>query len=239
MQPSQWYYVLAHNRDQHGPVADERLSELISTGAVQPTDYVWKSGMENWARAETVPEIATRFAFAQSTVTPAHDMTLGFRSDQPSGLPLESGRLDGVEDLDLFAGFWRRAMALLIDGLLLVTAWTAAAGAFWLIERNRIGGETLSQQALVSTALGFPLGALLYYVILESTRFHATVGKLLVHLTVTRTDGTPPSFGQVLARNVLKVLSFATGLMGFTLAAFTERKQALHDVLSRTLVVRS
>jgi uncharacterized RDD family membrane protein YckC len=141
------------------------------------------------------------------------------------------------DSLVVYAGFWRRAAALAIDGLLLGAAWAAAAGAFWLLERSRVADAAQPQHALLLTGVGFPLGALAYYVILESTRFHATVGKLFVHLTVTRSDGSPPAFAHVLARNLFKTFSFGTGLMGFILVAFTERRQALHDLLARTLVV--
>ncbi len=212
MQSSQWHYVLARTRGQHGPVDEVELDRLIASGMLHATDYVWTAGMADWARAETVPALVPRFN-AVRNAAPAAVVVL--------------------------AGFWRRAGALAVDAMLLAVMWAAATGALWYAVRTWSHETAPWPRVLASTATGLPVGALVYYLLFEGTRRHTTPGKRVFRLTVTGCDGRPPSFGQVLARNAFKVLSFATGLMGFTLAAFTERKQALHDVLSRTLVVRS
>jgi len=77
----------------------------------------------------------------------------------------------------------------------------------------------------------------LYFAILEST-FQATLGKRALGLKVTGIDGEPISFGRASLRYFGKILSAAILSIGFLMAAFTKKKQALHDILASCLVIR-
>jgi uncharacterized RDD family membrane protein YckC len=57
-------------------------------------------------------------------------------------------------------------------------------------------------------------------------------------IRVTDLDGGRISFGRATGRYFGKILSGLILGIGFLMAAFTERKQALHDLLAGTLVVR-
>jgi hypothetical protein len=48
----QWYYVQQGQRQ--GPVAEEELKQLASSGQLKPTDKVWKQGMAVWTEASQV-----------------------------------------------------------------------------------------------------------------------------------------------------------------------------------------
>jgi hypothetical protein len=48
----QWYY--AQQGQRHGPVSEEHLKELTSSGQVKPADLVWKKGMVSWRPAAKV-----------------------------------------------------------------------------------------------------------------------------------------------------------------------------------------
>ena|SRR5687767_3933563 len=54
---AQWYY--AHGGQQLGPIEEEALKELLSSGQVQSTELVWREGMGNWQPASQVQEFAT------------------------------------------------------------------------------------------------------------------------------------------------------------------------------------
>jgi len=54
---------------------------------------------------------------------------------------------------------------------------------------------------------------------------------------VTTAEGGKPSYPRSLTRNLLKVVSVLTLMIGFMLAGWTRRKQALHDMIARCLVV--
>jgi len=51
----QWYY--GKEDDRVGPLTERELKALIRSGAVKPTDWVWRAGMDNWAPASDVPDL--------------------------------------------------------------------------------------------------------------------------------------------------------------------------------------
>jgi uncharacterized RDD family membrane protein YckC len=74
--------------------------------------------------------------------------------------------------------------------------------------------------------------------LLESSSWQATLGKKALGLVVTTVGGEPISFGRALGRNLAKLLSSLILMIGFLMAGFTAKKQALHDLLADCLVVR-
>lgn len=153
-----------------------------------------------------------------------------------------------------FAGFWRRALAYLIDGLLLGTVqMLILVGALVLLPPNfsfalPAGSraqsltlawdiiaiaERLSNVVLVSWAITWA-----YYSIFESSPAQATIGKVALGIYVADVHGDPISFFRASARFWLKGLSTILLMTGWVMAAFTPRKQALHDLLAGTLVLR-
>jgi uncharacterized RDD family membrane protein YckC len=67
----------------------------------------------------------------------------------------------------------------------------------------------------------------------------ATVGKMALSLKVTDMEGQRITFGRATGRYFGKWLSAVILLIGFIMAAFTAKKQALHDILASTLVLRA
>lgn len=154
----------------------------------------------------------------------------------------------GGDDAVRYAGFWRRVFAALVDGLLFALVWTAVSALFelaaagWLAGREFApdGRELLGALSAISagrSALG-TLVFLAYFALPEATPFGATLGKRLFGMRVTKLDGSRVGVIRSIARNLLKGLSAAVLMIGFAMAGFTKRKQALHDKLTGTLVVR-
>ncbi len=79
---------------------------------------------------------------------------------------------------------------------------------------------------------------MLYYALMESSGKQATVGKIICGIYVTNESGQPISFGKALLRNISKIVSSAIFMIGYMMAGFTKKKQALHDMLAECLVVR-
>jgi uncharacterized RDD family membrane protein YckC len=74
---------------------------------------------------------------------------------------------------------------------------------------------------------------------LESSKWQATVGKSVMNLRVTNLEGRRISFGHATGRFFAKIVSSLIPLaIGYIMAAFTERKQALHDLIAGTLVLK-
>lgn len=82
------------------------------------------------------------------------------------------------------------------------------------------------------------VGSWLYYALCESSRWQATPGKKLLGLIVVTEDYDSVSFGRASGRFFCKFLSSALFGVGFIMAAFTDRRQALHDIVARCLVLK-
>jgi uncharacterized RDD family membrane protein YckC len=80
--------------------------------------------------------------------------------------------------------------------------------------------------------------SLLYFAILESSKSQASVGKMALGIKVTDTNGDRLNFGKALLRSVGKIISGMIMYIGYIMAAFTEKKQALHDMIANTIVVK-
>ena len=153
-----------------------------------------------------------------------------------------------------YAGFWLRLVAFLIDGaisfflfLILLIPLFILTGAGSAL--SRIGSrEDISDDVAAFVGIGFVLGFLvmtvgvtwLYYALSESSSWQGTLGKKMLNLTVTDMAGQPISFGRASARYFSKFITNLIPLaIGYILAGFTEKKQAIHDMIASCLVLRS
>jgi uncharacterized RDD family membrane protein YckC len=78
----------------------------------------------------------------------------------------------------------------------------------------------------------------LYYSFMESSKYQGTLGKMALGLIVTDANGAKLDFTKALIRNLGKIVSWFVMGIGFIMAGFTEKKQALHDMIASTLVVK-
>jgi len=134
-----------------------------------------------------------------------------------------------------YAGFWTRFGAFIIDGILLGVA--GAVVGFIIGLFVGISGADLEVGQTFAVLVGIALG-IAYYVVMESSARQATVGKLALGIKVTDMQGNRITPGKAAVRYFSKILSGIILLIGYIMAAFTERKQALHDIIAGTLVVR-
>ena len=100
------------------------------------------------------------------------------------------------------------------------------------------GGTASSIASLLSWAIGL-VGGWLYFSLQESSARQATIGKLAMGIKVADLEGSRISFGRATARYFSKFLSGLICAVGYVMAGFTQRKQALHDMIASTLVVRA
>ncbi len=139
----------------------------------------------------------------------------------------------------IYAGFWRRVAALMIDGLLFGIVSTAAQ---WAFIPGIFGAATEFDPAsmlstfLIAGLLSF-IAQWLYFSLFESSSMQATPGKWAMHLKVVDAYGRRIGFGRASGRYFGKILSSLTLCCGYLMAGFTARKQALHDYVAATLVV--
>lgn len=138
-----------------------------------------------------------------------------------------------------YATFGQRFLAYVIDSLLMAAIFLPL-GLLLGVFAGPGGAETED-----ATSLAIPLiinvisitAAWLYSAILESSVWQATVGKKLFGIRVTDMSGNRIGFGKATGRYFGKYLSSIICSIGFIMAAFTQKKQGLHDILASTLVV--
>lgn len=160
-----------------------------------------------------------------------------------------------------YAGFWKRFAAHLIDQLILGFARTIILIPFWIYLAASIFYEYQTEYQKEFVAIGIdsfgdiPFFTIikfiivvslfsmlidwLYYALMESSKKQATLGKVLMSLKVVDMNGERISFGRASGRYFGKILSGLIFMIGYIMAAFTEKKQALHDILSNCLVVNT
>ena len=92
--------------------------------------------------------------------------------------------------------------------------------------------------AIVVIQIVFFILQVLYHSFMESSKFQGSIGKLALSIKVTDMNGDKLEFGKALVRNLGKVVSQYTIFIGYIIAAFTDKKQALHDLIASTLVVK-
>ena len=129
----------------------------------------------------------------------------------------------------LFAGFWARLAAYFVDCAIIVIISLAIV----------VGSSFAGEEGMLIGSIANLLVNLLYWPVLESSSRQATFGKSIVGIQVTDLNGNRVSFLRAFFRNLAKIISAIPLCIGFLLAAFTSRKQALHDIITDSLVVRT
>jgi uncharacterized RDD family membrane protein YckC len=139
-----------------------------------------------------------------------------------------------------YAGFWVRVGAYLLDGLVILAAAILYYATFALIVAGLYG--TLGAGVIGIAILGW-LGAFVavwfYFSIQESSRTQATLGKRWMGIYVTDRQGQKPSFGRATGRYFAQILTrLIPFAIGYLMVIFTAQKQALHDMLAGTVVLK-
>jgi uncharacterized RDD family membrane protein YckC len=125
-----------------------------------------------------------------------------------------------VAESGRYAGFWVRFVAAVIDGIIV------------LVGSGLVSSATFG----AGIAVGI-VGPWLYEAFMLSSEWQATVGKRAMSIVVTGLDGGRISFARASARHFAKYISGFLLCIGFIMVAFTEKKQALHDMIAETFVV--
>jgi uncharacterized RDD family membrane protein YckC len=158
-----------------------------------------------------------------------------------------------------YAGFWLRFVASLIDSAILGIPFTVifaicffAFGGVAMLKGLQPGPDGNPDPAavfarlaplfgiyavfiLVSMILGW-----LYHAGMESSSRQATLGKSVLSLRVTNAKGSRITFARASGRYFAKIITGLVPLgVGWMLAGFTAKKQALHDMIADTLVYRN
>ena len=227
---SQWQ--VGRGGQSTGPYSTEHLREMAAAGRISPGDLVWKDGMGEWADCATVQGLFPATRTAESSPggpdwNPYQSPTIDATS--ASSGEAGSGRI-------VYAGFLSRFGALILDSLFLTLLTLIPAFGIGIAAVMIFGPDA---GANVAGAIGNLFGLIVgvsYYVGLETSAKQATWGKQIVGIKVTDLNGRRITVGRSLGRYFAKILSGCT-VIGWFLPLFTEKKQALHDIVAGTLVI--
>jgi uncharacterized RDD family membrane protein YckC len=149
-----------------------------------------------------------------------------------------------------YAGFWKRFVAAIIDGFVLAIVnfviFVPALGMLGLgmAGTDRDMGLDRSPGLLLALVGTWMLSAFavfaagwLYFALMESSAKGGTLGKMALGIRVTDLNGNRISFARASGRYFGKIISAAILYIGFLMTAFTQQKQALHDIIAGCLVV--
>lgn len=232
MAEENFYYGI--DGERYGPVSREQLLTLIEAGRLKVGDYLWSESNDEW-----VP-LADREDLAPALLSAAQHAE---RSAPASGRP--------------YAGFLLRLSAHLVDVFFLILPsmiWSMVVMGIVDFDPNSVDPVSLGEAPLSpenrATTMellrwqawfygGLLLIEWLYRAGLESSTLQATLGKRVFGLVVVDTDGERISFGRASLRHFCKLLSIMSLGLGFLLVLMHERRQALHDQLAGTFVLRS
>jgi uncharacterized RDD family membrane protein YckC len=152
-----------------------------------------------------------------------------------------------------YAGFWLRFLAYIVDAIILgacvgpiLVGIAMAMGVGSSLRSLPRGDDSL---AWTPAMFGFGflsicvlvglVGGWLYHALLESSEWQATAGKKVLGLAVTDLAGRRISFARASGRHFGKIVTSLIPLgIGYILAGITEKKQAIHDMLAGSLVMR-
>ena len=115
--------------------------------------------------------------------------------------------------------------------------WSFAIAGGGLSAISSLGDGTAGALFTAAYYLTSILIPMVYLAWMHSSSNQASLGKMAVGIKVVRTDGERISFLRGIGRYFGYMLSSLLLMIGLIMAAFTDRKQALHDFMCDTLVV--
>ena len=142
-----------------------------------------------------------------------------------------------------YASFTARAMALVIDSSIVFAMMVVIFVPLYLV-------------SILASLVLLPLLALLnltivpslfllwagmnwvYFATMESGERGATYGKRILGLRAVDEKGNKLTFGRASVRYFAKIVSAIPMFLGFFMAIVTQRKQALHDLIAETLIIK-
>lgn len=156
--------------------------------------------------------------------------------------------MDTEEIIELpYASFLSRLAAFLIDYFLIVLVMSLLIAIFmpagFAIEGPEVVEYNEDYIRDMSEAIGpfmyiFYVVWWLYNAFMHSGKWQATIGKRALGIIVTDLEGERIGFGRASIRFLGKLVSSFLFFIPFLTAAFTSRRQAVHDMTGGTIVLK-
>ena len=201
------------NGERTGPLSIEEINRRLAADLLQPTDLGWTEESPGWRPLLSFTGVIMPGG-ASSTAAPISMAT-----------PVTFG-------LIRYAGFWIRAVAFIIDAVMLAVVFFVIT--FFLTTSYEETGPARMAAVLQSVI------SILYLAAFWASPMQATLGQKICGLRVVDEFGSNRlSFMRAFGRALALMLSGLLLGIGYLMVAFTERKRGLHDMIAGTCVVKS
>jgi uncharacterized RDD family membrane protein YckC len=233
--------ILDQSNTPIGPFTREQVAEKLQKGEVTMCSLAFIEGLSQWTPLRDV------LARVDASAPPSRSAPTSVPA-APAPAPLSSAPAYSCAATMappphlVYAGFWLRVAAIFVDGLIFLPLTLISYYLQFEARTNDFDSAAAKiGLGLVMIAYGVFTFVVrwLYFALMESSRWQGTVGKRLLGIRVTGMDGNRIGFGRATGRYFGKIISALILCIGFMMAGFTERKQALHDMIAGTLVVRN
>lgn len=208
----QWYYSTGDG-EKHGPARVEQIQELAASNKLpNETTVLWAEGLSDWVNIENITGLMAN----DGAVTEAPNV------QEAPNVPFTPQAIE-QEGASIYPSFLKRLAAFIIDMVI------CNLGIVILALVVGMGSEQMLN--LIGLVIVW-----LYFSLQESSSAQATLGKKWLGIKVCDDENNKLSFLHATGRHAGKLLSSIL-LIGFIMAAFTEKKQGLHDIMAKTFVV--
>ncbi len=260
-----WYYAI--NGQRQGPVQQQELERLVSTGVITEQTLIWREGMTDWKSYGDVRSSGllsggstedTAVCAVSGKLFPKREMIqfegqwvsaehrdAFFQRMRQGMAPLGEGVVPGPYG---YGGFWRRFVAKIVDGFILAVVIVPLnfLFSFMMIGSATATPETVGSPAGVMVFVVLQLllmvinfGAGILYSLFFIRKYQATPGKMALGLKLVRSDGSHLSKGRIVGRYFGEMLSHMILCIGYIIAAFDSEKKSLHDMICDTRVIKT
>ncbi len=142
----------------------------------------------------------------------------------------------------VYAGFWIRFLAVLIDGIILFVVDTILNFAILGTSAARLATNPAGVGAAMSSIGLIWLISVAIQCAYETYfigKMGATPGKMAMGLKVVRPDGSPVDYARAAGRYFAKILSAIILFIGYIMVGFDSQKRGLHDMICDTRVIKA
>ena len=197
-----------------GPFTLAEVNRQIAAGSINPSEHAWHEDAPGWKPLFSIAGVILPGA-ASASARP-----IGIATPIPPQAPR-------------YAGFWIRTVALVLDSIILAIPLGVIWYLFWPDPDIPASGNLFFAASAIAGLKIF------YFAGLWASPMQATVGQKMCRLRVIHDRDDPRvSFSTAMGRLLAMALSSLTLGIGYIMAAFTDRKRALHDMLAGTCVIR-
>lgn len=217
----------------------KRVQQLLlaqqptNTAQDQPKSYTQPSNTTHCNKCNTVNIAGANFC-----------ESCGNQLNQQVIIEKPSSNSTNISTPFVYAGFRQRLSAAFIDWILSTLIYCGIVALFFLylwVEHLFTGVNrafSFDVDRLAGLHVFFSIAVVLFYFsAMESGKDSATLGKKWLGLKVLSSDGARISLTRAFFRFLSRYLSMLFLFIGYLIQPFTKKKQALHDMLTDTVVI--